>query len=269
LAGTSTPVSKNQGMNESLHELKAIIEQSDFYEGESCHPVHKLLNIPFYIIKIAHLVTNQDQKLLARFNLKHLIQFDEQQKKLFYILQVVARNYVQNNELKEIPTTVYELTPNLLLPYISVSSGPVPLCKRAKKKKKKKSRKKKAVMADYEIMGNADNMDSTNSFSFTDLSTALDSHAAFRNCSVPFSKIQHIFNEALGERSDTSSSEESVLSIVNGVCQEYEELVSTMRDNYESIIQATNLKLYIKETQIEKLEDTIRKTKGTSSVFQR
>jgi hypothetical protein len=254
-------------MNESLHELKAIIEQSDFYEGESCHPVHKLLNIPFYIIKIAHLVTNQDQKLLARFNLKHLIHFDEQQKKLFYILQIVARNYVQNNEQKEIPTTVYELTPNLLLPYISVSSGPAPLGKRTKKKKK--SRKKKTVMADYEVTGNADNIGSPNSFSFTDLSTALDSHAAFRNYSVPFSKIQHIFNETLGERSDTSSSEESVLSIVNGVCQEYEELLSTMRDNYESIIQATNLKLYIKETQIEKLEDTIRKTKGPSSVFQR
>jgi hypothetical protein len=268
LAGISTPVPKNHGMNESLHQLKAIIEQSDFYEGESCHPVHKLLNIPFYIIKIAHLVTNQDQKLLARFNLKHLIQFDEQQKKLFYILQIVARNYVQNNELKEIPMTVYELTPNLLLPYISGSSSPVPLCKRAKKKKK--SRKKKTVMADYEVMGDTDNIDSSNSFSFTDLSTALESHAAFHNYSVPFSKIQHIFSETLGERSDdTRSSEESVLSIVNGVCQEYEELLSTMRDNYESIIQATNLKLYIKETQIEKLEDTIRKTKGTSSVFQR
>jgi hypothetical protein len=257
-------------MNESLHELKAIIEQSDFYEGESCHPVHKLLNIPFYIIKIAHLVTNQDQKLLARFNLKHLIQFDEQQKKLFYILQIVARNYVQNNESKEIPTTVYELTPNLLLPIVSVNTGSVSNNQQTKKKKNR--RKKRVVKLDSESMDGivthsnplSTAIDDINeSVSLTYLSAALEAHTEFRNYSVPLSKFQNIFSETLKDQS--VSSNEIVLSVVNGVCQEYEELLNTMRDNYESIIQATNLKLYIKETQIEKLEESIRKINSTTT----
>ena len=50
-----------------------------------------------------------------------------------------------------------------------------------------------------------------------------------------------------------------ILSIVSQICGEYEGLLNIMRENYESDIQATNLKLYIKETQIERLEETINK----------
>jgi hypothetical protein len=104
----------------NLHEYQHIIEQPSFYDGKSSHPIHKMLKIPIYIVKIAHLIGTREQKDLVKNNQKHLIRFDEREKKMFTILQIMAHNYMHKMNLqRSFSLQKYELSPNLLLPYSS------------------------------------------------------------------------------------------------------------------------------------------------------
>jgi hypothetical protein len=339
----------------NLRDYQKTLENPLFYQGSSANPVHKMLKIPTYVIKIAHIICSKEQKENAAKNLKHLIHFDEKEKKLFAVLQTMAHNYIHKEQLSDsFMLTKYELSPNLLLPYGAPTLDPepeksrpstvahsstaqqlVPMKKKKKtnKEKKRKTPKKQTVeslerkidfnfeketsssegteeeVKIYRVSADEEEeparfvreSDEANRISPVnlpiDLSDALfnfeqrneageiqtletspsssspDEDNEDEDDAEDDSVENNIFYEFTSRLKSTSLSPKALQKILENphlsfvdqivqICEEYEGLIDQMRENYDSVIQATNLKVYIQGTKLEKAQEKLRKYEG-------
>jgi hypothetical protein len=334
----------------NLRDYQKTLENPLFYQGSSAHHVHKMLKIPSYVIKIAHLICSKEQKENAAKNLKHLIHFDEKEKKLFAVLQTMAHNYIHKEQLSNsFMLTKYELSPNLLLPYLApvIDSEPekslpstvahsstaqqlVPMKKKKtnKEKKRKTPKKQKAESIERKIDFNFEKETSSSEGTEEEVKIyrvsadeeeeparfLIESDEAIRispiNIPIDLSNAEkqneageiqtlgtspsssspnedndddddeeensvenNIFYEFTSRLKSTSLSPKALQKILENpqlsfvdqivqICEEYEGLIDQMRENYDSVIQATNLKVYIQGTKLEKAQEKLRKYEG-------
>eukprot|EP01040_Poterioochromonas_malhamensis_P010532 gene10532-11468_t len=75
-----------------------------------------------------------------------------------------------------------------------------------------------------------------------------------RGFSLSRNKLRQIIEESVTTSNDGGDIKNS-LQLIKHVCREYEDTILEIREKYDSIIQAINLKLFIKENQIELMQE--------------
>ncbi len=75
-----------------------------------------------------------------------------------------------------------------------------------------------------------------------------------RGFSLSRNKLRQIIEESVNTSNDGGDIKNS-LQLIKHVCREYEDTILEIREKYDSIIQAINLKLFIKENQIELMQE--------------
>jgi hypothetical protein len=96
-------------------EMEALLLDGSFYLGQSHHPIHQAMKLPFGIIKIAHLSCRPLNIYLARCGKFDQIVFTNEEEHRFARSIIFANKFLSSNGFLALP--LIHLTPRMLLDF--------------------------------------------------------------------------------------------------------------------------------------------------------
>lgn len=264
--------------------LVDVIETDDFYEGESQNHIHQALGLSLASVKLAHL--SVDRATLREVSRGNTISFTSHEERQFAILQLHANKYLKSKGRKPLP--LLHLSPRMLLPYnnlvkaknesadevgASAEGNMNNNCTETPKKKSRRRRKPRSSQNDEQrtmstemissSSGNEHKCSAIEGVTETEtvslpnssampppLSSSRSHQRHWLTLSIPMSTIEPVLV--------TFNNEEDHLKLFD-LCSMYEREIMSVRETYENAIQAANLKLFIANTEIEKLREEAAK----------
>lgn len=280
-------------MEESLID---ILENDDFYEGESYNHIHKALGLRLASVKLAHLCVDK-AKLLDASKGKS-ISFTSLEERQFAILQLQANKYLKSKGKN--PLLLLHLSPRMLLPYNNIETTKNDTVQNEEftmevnnsnnntvmTKKKPRRRRKPRSCQDNHQQDNQQQGSSTEAISMLCEDEDKTKSAEDMIPSVPVSQHNQVDVPRSPPSPATNRSHqrhwltlsvsmpviEPVLEALKNeedqmklfdLCSMYEREIMTVRETFENAVQAANLKLFIANTEIERLREEMAANRST------
>ncbi|RYH15895.1 hypothetical protein EON65_30955 [archaeon] len=276
------------------------LENMSFYDGESYHIVHRQLKIPLSVVKIAHYCCNQDALIFAQNGDFQSILFSKEQDSKFMKLQIQSNLFLRREGRHS--NHLYHLTPRLILPYQPIApklssqshaeaiSNPVlppdqivlESSNSKKKRKAKKKRKSKSAPLSSLIdhLDSGDNIEAipihtSNASEIFDSDDEVEEEGAISSNDTPTPTIPAVMSHYDILRRYVAIPTQHITTALSHIptelhehiftlCDTYEGRVQEIRETYENLVQTLNLRLYVAESEIERLTEDGRMRRQTS-----
>lgn len=249
------------------------IEDKSFYDGQSSNPVHKALGLRLATIKLAQMSVHRDFDSVVGTS------FTKEEESTFARLQIRANVYLQS--IGRPPLPLLHLSPRMLLPYkpdapfaIADISQEVDKIEQPAKgatikaeKKKKKKRPKQVTASAFEstrcpVMDNCPESETLKESTVVEeqLAGSEERSSESRKPWHSLSLSQECIREIVANAVDGSVSPEKdrIVDALWKTCMIYEDQLLSLREKYEDAVQAVNLRLFITNTEADKLREDLR-----------
>lgn len=253
--------------------VQSIVDRygQSYFEALAGHPTQAALGLKAITVDLAQLVCTEDQRASAKHASWDDIAFTATQERDFAKLQIQLNSYLDSVAIPRMP--LLHLSPRMLLDkpqavaqanenQAAVIEGSIVSSKR-QKKRRKQSRKAANEVSDVDIndTSKAKEIDITpvardttsvdtvlDKRSTCHIDTATSTSSARYDYTIPKDDYTEICNNLQHERD---------LKCVNQTCDAYEEILLRIREQHDTILQSLNMRLFIAQTEIENLKDSL------------